>query len=423
MSVKRVFNFGGAAILGIAIILAGAAFTQDIDRSSKDEVLRSVEQTLEQFAFVPGADFSKVDGYLASEKPKIDQASTDEAFRNAVSEALEKLGYSHIVLFTPAMVDQRRNNAAIGIGIMAMYKDHSLLVHTVFNDTPAQEAGLEPGDVITEVDGKKPEFVGAMAGDEGAKVQIKFTKFEGGEKEATLTRRKFSTVVPPTLTWADKDTAVLRIPTFDLSYDRERVNKLAEQASKSKNLVLDLRNNGGGTVTSMCHLLGFFMPSNEPVGTFVSKKVVQQFVDQTHGDPTDLRSIARWAPHKITPQRNDIAPYAGHLAVLVNANSGSASEIAAEALKESLGTPIVGEKSAGKVLVSVLAQLPHGYQLQYPITDFVSPKGIRLEGTGITPDLTAKDPRVMKAGVADEPVDKAAALLHREQIRQERFGN
>ena len=424
MNLKSVFGLGRAAIMAGSLFLLVAAQPQgDLDKATKTDVVQEVEKMLEANAYVPGADFTKIDGYLASEKEKIDKADTDDAFRNAVSGALDKLGYSHIVLFTPAMVEQRRNSAAVGIGILAQYKDETLIVKSVFPATPAEEAGLEPGDTITEVDGKKPEFAGAMVGDEGTKVKIKFTKFEGGEKDATLTRRKFSTVFPPTLTWIDKSSAVLKIPTFDLSYDRDKVESLMVEAAKAKNLVLDLRGNGGGTVISMCHLLGFFIPADRPIGTFVSKKVVERYVEDTHGDTKDVTKIASWAPNKVKPQRSKIPVYSGHLAVLVNSGSGSASEIAAEALKENLQAPIVGEKSAGKVLVSVMAQLPHGYQLQYPITDYVSAQGLRLENNGVTPDVEAKDPRVSKAGRPDDPVDKAVALLHRVQLREERFGN
>lgn len=416
-------RFGRLAMFGACLATLGAVpFQGEVDKATKDDVVQSVERTLETNAFVPGADFTKVDGYLSAEKDSIDKASTEDAFRTAVSAALEKLGYSHIVLFTPTMVQQRRNSAAVGIGIMAQYKDQTLLVRAVFPDTPAAEVGIEPGDVITEIDGKKPAYLGSLAGEEGQKVTIRFTRFEGGQKEATLVRRKFSTVIPPTLTWIDKNTAVLKIPTFDLSYDRDKVESLVEQAHLAKNLVLDLRNNGGGTVVSMCHLLGFFMPSDKTIGTFISKRVVQQYIEETHGDASNLAKIAAWAPRKLKPQKDKLDPYTGNLAVLINGGSGSASEIATEALKETLDVPIVGEKSAGKVLVSVMAQLPHGYQLQYPITDYVSAQGIRLENEGITPDVEAKDPRIKKDGTPDEPLDKAVALLHRAQLREERFG-
>lgn len=422
MTLNSIMRLGRVALVAAGLISLTGAAPQELDKSTKDDVLLGITQLLEAHAFVPGADFTKVDGYFAAEKDKIDKADTDEEFRGAISDALDKFGFSHIVLFTPQMVEQRRKNAATGIGIMAQYKDHTLIIHQIFPNAPAEEAGLESGDVILEVDGKQPEHAGSLAGEEGTKVKLKIKKFDGTEKVITLTRRRFSTVIPPSVKWPDKDTAVIKIPTFDLSYDASLVDALVDEAMPAKNVVLDLRSNGGGTVLNMCHLLGHFMPADKPIGIFVTKKLVTDFVSETSGSPSDFAKMASWSPRKVYAKAPKTGMYTGNLAVLVNIGSGSASEIAAEALRETLSVPIVGEKSAGKVLVSVLAPLPHGYQLQYPITDYISAKGIRLEGAGVTPDLEAKDPRVSRPGVDDEPIDKAVAILHRAQLRNERYG-
>jgi carboxyl-terminal processing protease len=80
---------------------------------------------------------------------------------------------------------------------------------------------------------------------------------------------------------------------------------------------------------------------------------------------------------------------------------------------------MVGSKSAGAVLVSLMVPLPDDYQLQYPISDYVTMHGVRLEGTGISPDAEAPFPRYNER---DTAIDKALALLHREELRDARFG-
>lgn len=412
------------ALLAVAFLSIPAHAGRDsITPTAKTEVVQGLVKTIETNAYLPGVDFAKLEGYLSAEKDSIDKASDEDAFRVAVTKALDKFGFSHMSLFTPLMVAQRRDSATVGIGIMAQYLDHKLIVHRVYHDSPAFEAGLLAGDEIVEVNGKAPEVPSALAGSEGEVVTIRFVHPDSGQTiRKTITRRRFSTIVPPSLRWIGADTAVLSVPTFDLSYDRDEVDDLMKDAQRAKSLVLDLRSNGGGTVVSMCHLLGYFIASDRPVGTFVTKTLAKQYEAETKGDPSDVAKVAAWSKRSLKPAKAPIPVFAGHLAVLVNGTSGSASEIAAEALKENRDAEIVGERSAGKCLVSVVAQLPHGFQIQYPIYDFVSPKGLRLEGAGVTPDLAVKDPKVLREGQPDAPLDSAVALLRRAQLRDDRFG-
>jgi len=208
------------------------------------------------------------------------------------------------------------------------------------------------------------------------------------------------------------------VHTFDRGYDRRAIERMMDEAKDAKQLILDLRGNGGGAVANFMHLLAQFLPQNTPVGTFVSRSMVERFVKETQGDPTDLRAIARWSDSKVKPARTDRKPFAGRVAVLVDRRSGSASEIVAAALQEQLEAPVVGTPSAGAVLVSVMATLPGGFQLQYPISDYITMEGVRLEGTGVRPTLEVSPP---KFGEPDVAISKAAALLERARLREVRF--
>jgi C-terminal processing protease CtpA/Prc len=77
----------------------------------------------------------------------------------------------------------------------------------------------------------------------------------------------------------------------------------------------------------------------------------------------------------------------------------------------------VGTKTAGAVLVSVMAPLPDGWMLQYPMMDYLSAQGTRLEGTGVQPDVEAATPRYKEP---DTAIEKAQALLSRTELREKR---
>lgn len=404
----------GQETSGNPFVAKPADFTPEI----RTEVLNRMGEVLQRNAFVPGADFGKWADFLVKHSEAINKAETADQFSIAVNGALREFGFSHIVLSTPKAATARMERKVVGIGVQLQPEEVGLRVMTTFPGAPADKAGIVPGDLILEANGKKATSPSEISGDEGSIVKLKIQREDGKVRDFTITRAKFSTVRPETLTWVNKGTAVLRIPTFDLGYDRKRVETLFTEAKDAKNLILDLRSNGGGAVINLTHLMGLMMPENSPLGTFVGRAVVDSYVRETGGKPTDIIEIASWTKSKLRAQKNSVPPYKGNMAVLINGGSGSAAEIAAAALQDVMNVPVLGSKSAGAVLVSVMGPLPHGWQLQYPITDFVTMSGYRLEGKGVTPLVEAPMPR--KPNDPDPGVEKAVALLNRIALREER---
>lgn len=407
MKARTIFR----AAISAALLVAGAAsaLAQPITKQTKDDVLSKMSDLVTHNAFVPGKDFSKWPEFLAGQKDKIDKADNAEDFAIAVHDALQKFGVSHILLMPPKAVDQRENQEIIGIGVSIKKEDAGFRVWNLFPNAPAEEAGIQVGDLIVAVDGKKIVTHEPILGQAGTQVVITVEKSDGKKKDYTITRRKFKTIRPETLTWADKDTAVLRVWTFDRGYDARNVTKLVGEAQKANKLVLDLRGNGGGAVMNMVHLLNMLLPDKTEFGVFVNKQMVNRYKEETKGDTNDLFAIAKWADKMKTAALPDTPHFAGKVAVLVDGATGSASEIVAAALKETMAAPVIGTHSAGAVLASVMAQMPHGFLLQFPITDYVTVKGVRLEGNGVTPDLEVSSPT--KVNEADLAVEKAIALL------------
>jgi carboxyl-terminal processing protease len=378
---------------------------------TKTEVLERVNTLVTRSAFVPGIDFSKWTGFIEAEKANLDAAKSDEDFQRVINGALAKFGASHIVLSTPKAAEIRRTSQTVGVGITTQPTDGGLIIVRTVKGAPADLAGLRAGDTITQVDGKPVDGIKGIPGPEGTTVTLSVKRGDT-TKDYSIKREKFSTVRPEELEWIDKDTARLSIYTFDFTYDRDRVEKLMKDAQKSRNLILDLRDNGGGAVVNLEHLLGMLCPPDKPIGTFISKSLVRRYAEETGEDGKDLAKVAAWSDQKIKPRLNRRVPrYKGNLAVLVNRWSGSASEIAAAALRDNAGAKVIGTKSAGAVLVSVIVPASNGFMLQYPLSDYVTISGLRLEGNGVTPDIEVADPKLRLPDEKDEVVEKAVQTL------------
>jgi carboxyl-terminal processing protease len=182
------------------------------------------------------------------------------------------------------------------------------------------------------------------------------------------------------------------------------------EAGKAKQLIVDLRGNGGGVVLNVLHLLGMILPADAEIGTFVNRRVAREWAEQG-GDPKDIKGMAAFAKNKLKPQAGKLQPFKGKVAVLVNGGSGSGSEIAAAAFREVLGAPVIGEKSAGAVLASMMVPVGSGFSLLYPVFDYVTIKGDRLEGLGVAPDAQAPTPAYVPKGMKDPGVENALAVL------------
>lgn len=384
----------------------------DLTEEQKQEILDGITNILHTYAFVPNVDFGQWDGYLAKQKDAINKADTDAKFTLAVQAALTKFGLSHTYLVSPAAVEAQEKNSSIGIGVLIAPDKDGLLITRVYANTPADRAGIKSGDVITNVDGQKPDSATAVRGEEGTSATIIILHPNGQTRSLTITRARYSIFEPPTFKEIDKDTAMLKIPTFHTGYSPRQIEDLYAKAMPYKNLVLDLRGNPGGEISHFMHLMGLLLPPKTLVGTFIGPVDLMRY----RADHTGTIDLARVADDVPDERREHVAagnyPYfKGHIAVLINRSSGSASEMAACALRDNANATVVGTHSAGAVLISVIRDLPDGFRLQYPIRDYITSGRKRLEGTGVDPDITVAEPRL--TGDADEPLKRAVAIVEK----------
>jgi len=285
--------------------------------------------------------------------------------------------------YTPAeakRVTQALSGEFEGVGMTVDSRDtkQGLKVARVFPNSPAKEAGIGSGALITEVNGKsirgdKADVSTAkIRGPAGTKVTLTYKPPAGKAKEVTLERRKIAIplVESKTVKRGGRKLAHVRLGAFDKGATAQLRKAIRKQLkSGAEGIVLDLRGNGGGALDEGILVSSTFLPKEKLVVTTRGRTQPEQKLRAT-GNPIDEK----------TP-----------VVVLVDGNSASASEIVTGALRDHNRATVVGEKTFGKGVFQQLESLGNGGLLKVTVGSYYLPKGENLGGDGIEPTVKAKD--------------------------------
>lgn len=264
-----------------------------------------------------------------------------------------------------------------GIGVtVSASKEGMIKVVQVFENSPAKEAGMKAGDFIKSVEGtdfdatELEEAVALIRGKEGTKVKIEVIrtsedKPEGEEIPMFVERRDVTvdTVYSETLDIDGTKIGYLRLSAFDdITWDdfKDKYSKLKNEDIEG--LVLDLRNNPGGSLDVCLNI----------ADTFLDEGVIVTTEDKNGNVITE----------KSDSNMDDIP-----MTVLINENSASASEILAGALKDRGRAKIIGTKSFGKGIVQKLFPLENGAGAKITISEYKTPNGEKINKVGVKPDI------------------------------------
>ena len=278
-----------------------------------------------------------------------------------------------------------------GIGAVVTIADGNLTVIAPIAGTPAERAGIKPQDKILEVDGNSTEGMSLeeavlkIHGDPGTKVTLQVLH-QGEETPITLviTREEINltsvyqeignTTSTPTTTPAPAVTplpngiAIITITYFSERTGDEIISALKDVlASDARGIVLDLRDNPGGVVNSAVTVTSQFLKEGIVLYALDSEGRKVNWGVETGGLATDLP-----------------------LAVLVNGNSASASEVVAGALQDYGRGLLIGTKTFGKGTVNHFRELSDGSAIYITIGRWYTPKGRQIEGQGLTPDIVVE---------------------------------
>lgn len=264
-----------------------------------------------------------------------------------------------------------------GIGVtVSASKEGMIKVVQVFENSPAKEAGMKAGDFIKSVEGtdfdatELEEAVALIRGKEGTKVKIEVIRTsedrpEGEEIPMLVERRDVTvdTVYSETLDIDGTKIGYLRLSAFDdITWDdfKDKYSKLKNEDIEG--LVLDLRNNPGGSLDVCLNI----------ADTFLDEGVIVTTEDKNGNVITE----------KSDSNMDDIP-----MTVLINENSASASEILAGALKDRGRAKIIGTKSFGKGIVQKLFPLENGAGAKITISEYKTPNGEKINKVGVKPDI------------------------------------
>lgn len=264
----------------------------------------------------------------------------------------------------------------------------------IYEDSPAMEAGLKDDDILykvedLEVTGKDlAEVVSHIKGKKGTEVRL--TVYRGDDKKEVTVTATRNTIQAQTIKYRMMDDQIgyVAVSEFDLvTYEQyeQALEDLKNQGMKG--LIVDLRNNPGGNLSTVCDMLDLMLPE----GLIV-------YTEDKDGNRQESKSDEE---HKFELP----------MTVLMNGNSASASEIYAGAIQDYGIGKIVGTQSYGKGVVQQIFDLKDGTCVKLTIAEYFTPKGRSINGKGITPDVEVEYEKNEEDPEADNQLDKAVEVL------------
>ena len=310
--------------------------------------------------------------YLFEEK-----IDTSEEEAGIYQGFLSGLNDPYAVYYTPdeltSFLDET-NGSYCGIGALVSQNVQTGVstIVRVFEGSPAEEAGILPGDALYKVDGT--EVIGMdlsllvnnyVKGEEGSQLTITVYRENSDEyKDITLTRRPID-VQTVSGKMLDEEIGYISVVEFDrVTADQFKSKIEGLQGEGMKRLIIDLRNNPGGEVTTVVSMADYILKDGGRILTVANKKGTEETYDAEDGHSLEIPMV-----------------------VLVNGNSASASEVFTGAMKDYGVATIVGTKTFGKGIVQTLMPLSDGSAIKLTTDHYYTPNGNDIHGKGIEPDL------------------------------------
>ena len=322
-----------------------------------------------------------------------DEQEMADAVYHTMLDALEDPYSEYYTAEEYSTIREKMSGSFYGIGVVMRLSEDETHVEVVslVDGSSAQEVGILPGDWLCQADGTSlkemslSEIVALVRGKEGTTVHMQvYRPSEDAYYEYDVERRKIETdsVYSEML---EDSVGYIQITEFDSVTDEQFQTALESLMDQGmEHLVIDLRNNLGGTVDSVVNIANMLLP--EELITYTETKDGTR--KEYHSDANQL--------------------YQGSLAVLINGNSASASEILAGAVQDSGRGTLIGTTSFGKGIVQSVRMLSDGTAVKLTVARYYTPNGTCIHEIGIEPDVTVE--------LSEEAIEDG--LLEREEDNQ-----
>ena len=315
----------------------------------------------------------------------VDRTEMENAAADAMVEALGDRWSYYIPASEYGSYQDQKNNSYVGIGVTISAVEEGYLIEEVSKGGPAEKAGLLAGDVIVAVDGTRVAGMPVDQGKElvqgksGTTVEITVNR-EGQEQTFSVKRGTVKTPVATGVLLPD-NIGLITIKNFNTNCAKETIAAIEDLIAQGATaLIFDVRNNGGGYANEMNKVLDYLLPAGELFKT----------VDYT-------------GKEEVT--KSDAKCLEMPMAVLVNGSSYSAAEFFAAALREYEWATVAGQQTSGKGYFQVVYKLSDGSAVGVSIGKYVTPKGVSLEGVGITPDHVVEVDKTTAAAIRAGTLD------------------
>ena len=371
---KWVFCAALSVMVAFLILVTGIVALLDLDEAKVTQLAR----------------FFATMRFIESEY--VDEVEPAKLIDGAISGMVRSLGDPHSAYLDPATYRKLKEHSEGtfgGIGVVMGFDDAEVRVISVMEGTPGAAAGLLAGDRILRVDGEEtktmePEVVAAsIRGEAGTEVVLTIGRTGEADRDYAITRDHIRVkTVAGRMVEGESGVGYIRIVQFSENTAREFKDALASLKGEGmQGLILDLRSNPGGLLTSCVEIAKEIVPA----GLIVS-------VVERDGTKEEYFS--------------ELSSGTMPMVVLIDGNSASASEILAGALHDTGAAELVGKTSYGKGSVQVIMPIPGQEDaVKLTIARYYTPSGTSIQGTGIRPDIEAELPdnatedMQLKAGV------------------------
>lgn len=353
----------GIVIGAIVTTITAVIVVNSINKSKENAVLEVPEDKIEKLEYL----------YNLIDRVYLEDIDEDTMMEGIYEGLLDAVGDPYTEYYTKEEFDKFKEEMSgeyYGIGVMVSQdlRTNIITVTNVFEGAPSYEAGMQVGDIIYKVSGTDitsmsvSEVVSMIKGAKGSKVEIVVVR-DGEEKTFSVERRP---VAIPSIEskMLEDNIGYIQIVQFEDNTDEQYVeafNKLVDQGMKA--LVVDVRDNPGGSLDTVVNILDTVLP----------KGLIVYTIDK-NGNKEE---------HKGKDNNEINIP----LVVLTNGNSASASEIFAAAIQDYEKGTIIGTTTYGKGIVQRLIPFSDGTAIKITISTYYSPKGNNIHGEGVTPDI------------------------------------